>query len=436
MHNTECGQRRCGPIPAYSDLVAATIHDLRQPLQTSGLLRGLLAIRAADEQATALLSRLDDALTSMSEILETLSGINQIESGTVRPDITDFRADALLNRLWADFATATQTKGSALRVVLSSLSIRSDSGLLLRLLREMVATAMKGAEGPHKLLLGCRRRGGMLRIEVLGRGIAVEANGSVMIRYLGHLLGHPVRAVSSGHGLAVDVPLAREETTERLPLRPSPEEPASLGAGHAAMSLSEPGLGGRTVYVVDDDRALCDAMRDLLVEHGWEVEISPSAEAFLETEPPGHEGVLLVDAVMPGMGGLELLRRIRSRRPLPAIVMTGHGDIAMAVDAMKAGARDFIEKPIRCEDLLAAIDRIQGATSPSAHHVATATIIAGLTARERQVMELVLAGHPSKRIAHELGISQRTVESHRAAVMKKAGVKSLAALIRVALASA
>lgn len=432
MHDTESGQRRCDPIPAYSDLVAATIHDLRQPLQTSGLLRGLLAIRAADEHATALLSRLDDALTSMSEILDTLSGINQIESGTVRPDITDFRADALLNRLRADFAMATGTKGSVLRVVPSSLSIRSDSGLLLRLLREMVATAMKGAEGPHKLLLGCRRRGRMLRIKALRRGNAVGTNGSALIRYLGYLLGHPVRAVSSGRGLAVDVPLAREETAGR----PSPDEPASLGAGHAAVSLSETGGGGRTIYVVDDDRALCDAMRDLLVEHGWEVEISPSAEAFLETEPPGHEGVLLVDAVMPGMGGLELLRRIRSRRPLPAIVMTGHGDIAMAVDAMKAGASDFIEKPVRCEDLLAAIDRIQGATPPSAHHGTTAAIIAGLTARERQVMELVLAGHPSKRIAHELGISQRTVESHRAAVMKKAGVKSLAALVRAALASA
>ena len=119
-------------------------------------------------------------------------------------------------------------------------------------------------------------------------------------------------------------------------------------------------------------------------------------------------------------------------------MITGQGDVPMAVEAMKAGAADFIEKPIRRDELFASIDRALEQTRDSAklsvRREAAATRLAGLTARQRQVMELVLAGHPSKNIATDLGISQRTVENHRAAVMKKTGSNSLSALIRLALA--
>jgi two-component system CheB/CheR fusion protein len=143
---------------------------------------------------------------------------------------------------------------------------------------------------------------------------------------------------------------------------------------------------------------------------------------------------------MPGMSGLDLLQRLKNEGArLPAIMITGQGDVPMAVEAMRAGAADFIEQPIRRDELFASIERALERTRDSAKtsvsREAAATRLAGVTARQRQIMELVLAGHPSKNIAADLGVSQRTVENHRAAVMKKTGSHSLSALIRLALAA-
>jgi two-component system CheB/CheR fusion protein len=195
------------------------------------------------------------------------------------------------------------------------------------------------------------------------------------------------------------------------------------------------------IFVVDDDRAVREALRDLLEADGRTVEIYDSCEAFLAVYRTGQQGCLVVDALMPGMSGLELLQRLKGERHrLPAIMITGHGDVAMAVEAMKAGAADFIEKPVGYKELLASVERALEQAGDSAKASAwkeTAThSIAGLTARQRQVMDLVLAGHPSKNIAADLGVSQRTVENHRAAVMKKTGSRSIPALIRMALAAA
>jgi two-component system, chemotaxis family, CheB/CheR fusion protein len=195
-----------------------------------------------------------------------------------------------------------------------------------------------------------------------------------------------------------------------------------------------------TVFVVDDDGAVREALGDLLREDGRTVEIYASSEAFLSAYQPGGEACLLVDARMPGMGGLELLHRLkRNGSRLPAIMITGQGDVPMAVEAMRAGAADFIEKPIRRDELFAsiehALEHIRDSAKLSVSQEVAAMRLAGLTARQRQIMELVLAGHPSKNIAADLGISQRTVENHRAAVMKKTGSHSLSALIRLALAA-
>ena len=192
--------------------------------------------------------------------------------------------------------------------------------------------------------------------------------------------------------------------------------------------------------MVDDDSAVREALRDLLEADGNTVEAFDSCEAFLDVYRPGRQGCLVVDARMPGMDGLELLQRLKGERHrLPAIMITGHGDVSMAVQAMKAGAVDFIEKPIGYKELLASVERAleqAGDTAKaSAWRETAATSIAGLTARQRQVMDLVLAGHPSKNIAADLGVSQRTVENHRAAVMKKTGSRSIPALIRLALAA-
>jgi two-component system CheB/CheR fusion protein len=192
--------------------------------------------------------------------------------------------------------------------------------------------------------------------------------------------------------------------------------------------------------VVDDDEAVRQSLRDLLRENGWTVEIHASAEAFLAAYRPGVEGCLLVDAMMPGMSGFALLQRLKDMGShLPAIMITGNGDVHMAVRAMQAGAADFIEKPVGNDELLASIDHALEQTRDSAKRAAwreaAAARLAALTARQRQILELVLAGHPSKNIAADLGISQRTVESHRNAIMHKTGSKSLPALVRLALAS-
>lgn len=153
------------------------------------------------------------------------------------------------------------------------------------------------------------------------------------------------------------------------------------------------------------------------------------------------EGCLLLDARLPGMTGLELIERLKAAgRSLATIVITGDGDVPLAVEAMKAGAVDFIEKPIGHVELLASIERaLDGNSDEIESTVVRSTavsLVASLTARQRQILDLVMAGHPSKNIAADLGISQRTVDNHRAAIMKKTGSKSMPALIRIAIAAA
>jgi two-component system CheB/CheR fusion protein len=195
-----------------------------------------------------------------------------------------------------------------------------------------------------------------------------------------------------------------------------------------------------TIFIVDDDRDIREAMRGLLANAGYRVKTNADAQAFLNSHRAEDKGCLIVDVRMPGMNGLEMLARLAvAGGRLPAIVITGKGDIAMAVQAMRAGAADFIEKPVNPETLLAAVDRVlRNAASPaqrSAMRAASAMRIASLTKREREVMGLVVLGHLNKEIAARLGINQRTIEVHRAAVMKKTGASSLSELVRLEIAA-
>jgi two-component system CheB/CheR fusion protein len=161
-------------------------------------------------------------------------------------------------------------------------------------------------------------------------------------------------------------------------------------------------------------------------------------EAFLSGPPKASKACLLLDANLPGMSGFDLLRSLsRLKIHMPTIMFTGEGDIKLAVQAMQAGAFDFIEKPVGRARLLAAVSRAlaQSKDSENAHELQqrAALQIASLTVRQRQIMDLVLAGTASKNIAADLGISQRTVEKHRAAIMEKTGTKSTPALARLAM---
>ena len=195
-----------------------------------------------------------------------------------------------------------------------------------------------------------------------------------------------------------------------------------------------------TIYVVDDDTDICEGFRAVLEGAGHIVETFATSEAFLQAYRPGRGGCLLVDGYLPGLNGLQLLHRLRgSGDRLPAIMITGNSDVQMAVETMKAGASDFIEKPVGASELLAgvvrALEQSHDLNKAVAWRADAASRIANLTSRQRQIMDMVLAGHPSKNIAADLGISQRTVENHRAVIMTKTGSKSLPALARLALAA-
>jgi two-component system, chemotaxis family, CheB/CheR fusion protein len=194
----------------------------------------------------------------------------------------------------------------------------------------------------------------------------------------------------------------------------------------------------QTTFVVDDDRLLLEGLSSLLRSRGEQVEVFQSGESFLENYTPVRRGCLVVDDKLPGLRGIELLERLKAEgATLPAIMITGHGDVSIAVRAMKAGAIDYLEKPLFHERLLSAIeyalDLDRGSAEALAHRQQLVARVAALTQRERQVMDLVVKGASSKSIARILNISQRTVETHRAAVMKRTGARSLPELIRIVM---
>lgn len=195
------------------------------------------------------------------------------------------------------------------------------------------------------------------------------------------------------------------------------------------------------VYIVEDDNVLRRNLRDLLEHEGRAVEDFCDSEEFLASFSPGKEACLMTDANLPGISGLALLEHLNEMGwQLPTIMISGCSGIGVAVQAMKAGAIDFIEKPASCAILVASVDRalkLSRDTKILIDCQMTATAhMEGLTPRQYEVMDMVLAGHPSKNIAADLRISQRTVENHRASIMRKTGTKSLPALARLALAAA
>jgi len=194
----------------------------------------------------------------------------------------------------------------------------------------------------------------------------------------------------------------------------------------------------KTVFVVDDDAAVRQGLRFMLRAAGYSVEAFPSARSFLEEYDPRPGGCLLLDVQMPQMSGLELQQRINVRGwRIPVIFITGHGTVQLAIAAVKAGAFDFIEKPLREEALLESIERaLHWNDRAYEERLERATLqgrLALLTPREREVFELVAAGEPNKVIARHLGISFRTVELHRAHIIEKLQARSLSDRIRLAI---
>jgi two-component system response regulator FixJ len=196
----------------------------------------------------------------------------------------------------------------------------------------------------------------------------------------------------------------------------------------------------RTIYIIDDDEAARDSLQFLLETAGLTARTYETATAFLKTLPDTGVGCVITDVRMPGMTGLELLKSLKARAfPLPVIVITGHGDIPLAVEAMREGAADFLEKPYNDDALLQSIERAvassQSSTKSDDAKIDILRRIGDLSGREAEVLRGLIAGKSNKVIAIELDISPRTVEIYRANVMSKMGADSLPALVKMAIAA-
>ncbi len=343
-------------------------------------------------------------------------------------------------------AEAAGSRSGAILVIEDDPEVRELLELFLKGEGHRVATAHDGAEAIEHLRRGTLRPdliiadynlpGDMNGLQVTKTLREKLHRDTPVIVLTGDISTGTLRDISRARCLQLNKPVKVKELTaviqRLLPITtPHPEL-------RTTVSLDEP--ANPVIYIVDDDGLVRQAIRSVFEDQGYVVEDFASSEAFLARYVAGSKACLLVDAYLPGMNGLELLEHLKSAGVhLPSIMITGDSDVSMAVQAMKAGALDFIEKPIGRTDLLASVERAFERASDAgkllAWKTSAANHIAGLTLRQREIMGMVLAGRPSKIIAADLGLSQRTVENHRAAIMKKTGVNSLPELARLALAA-
>ncbi len=576
---------------AKSRFLAAASHDLRQPLQTLELLHGVLEQQIVSPQARTTLLQIGPATSRMGELIDSLLDLDQIETGSLKLEITDISVEPLLTRAVAEFAPLASAKGLDLRCVPRPAVIRGDRRLLVRILGNLLSNAIKYTD-EGRILVGCRQRGEGLRIEVWDTGIGIPADrisdvfgefdrvqpadggkaglglGLHIVKRFADLLGYEIDIRSNpGRGTMLalvvrhadfaDIPgpapagppaasaspsvllvedddvqrdalrallelkgyrvtAARTSTDAMARLRRAPadrphvivtdfnlpdgifgtdlvrqvrdelnaEIPALILSGRrpdtalspakaddlqflgkpvkpsrllaAVESLAQRSLpdwqpwagdGGQwpqlrslpradaDIAVIDDDAGVRDATRVALEAHGYRIETFPSAETFLAD--PGHDRFrcLLVDVSLPGIGGLELQRRLKSEPRQPCIIfLTGTGELPVAVEAMREGAADFLQKPVGSADLAESVARaLEKETEtipPQTNQADIAARLATLTHREREILDRIVVGQLNKNIAADLGISERTTEHHRQNVMRKMGVKSLAMLVR------
>jgi two-component system CheB/CheR fusion protein len=301
-----------------------------------------------------------------------------------------------------------------------------------------LALAAGGAYSPGILLSDYNLPGNLDGLEIASR-LRQDLRCEIPVIILtGDMSTETLHAITARNCCHFSKPVKLAELLRTIDDLLAPAQPVA----HQPVLEAKP--GGRpvtaVVFVVDDDSNIRQAIRAVLESDSWTVEDYPTCEAFLEAYRPGRGSCLLIDAYLPGMSGLELLNRLQAAGDhLPAIMITGNSDVPMAVEAMRAGASDFIEKPITAAELIASVERAIEQSKDVSERIlwreSAKSSLAELTRRQREIMGLVLAGHPSKNIATDLGISQRTVENHRASIMRKTKSRSLPALARLALAA-
>ncbi len=303
-----------------------------------------------------------------------------------------------------------------------------------------LALLTKGAVDPDLILSDYNLPNGLDGAELALQIRATLRTEIPVIILTGDISTAALRNITLGNCVKLHKPVKLQETLQAIQKLLPPQHVAS--APRIAQS-PEPSFhaGAPVVFIVDDDASVRATLRSVLEDDGKIVEDYDSCEAFLAAYRPGRDECLLLDAYMPGMNGLELLEKLRgSGHVAPTIMITGASDVQIAVQAMKAGASDFIEKPVGRDELLASVERAlaqsRDSNKQSSWRQEATERMANLTPRQRQIVDMVLAGVPSKNIAADLGISQRTVENHRASIMRKTGAKSMPALARLAVAAA
>ena len=371
---------------AKSHFLAAASHDLRQPLQTLALLQGLLANRVEGTVSESLVARLDETVGAMSGMLNTLLDINQIEAGVVRAEAVDFRIDDLLRDLKDAFAYHAKAQGLDLRVVSCGLTVHSDPRLLEQMLRNLVSNALKYTR-KGKVLLGCRRSGGSVRIEVWDTGIGIpddelksifeeyhqldnaarERNrglglGLSIVRRLGTLLGHRVSVRSRpgrGSVFSVEAPLRRHDPATPPPLAATASAEAAPSAPAQDTRIAPAARRTGTVLVVEDDPEVRELLALILSDDGHQAVVVPDGPAAMELveRVSVHPDLLLTDYNLPNrMNGLVVAATLRARlgSDLPVIMLTG--DISTkALSAIAAHRCLQLNKPVKAAELTQAI---------------------------------------------------------------------------------
>ncbi|MEO6152316.1 MAG: response regulator [Croceibacterium sp.] len=303
-----------------------------------------------------------------------------------------------------------------------------------------LALVAKGAIRPDIVLADFNLPGAIDGLDVIGQ-IRKVLNYSVPgIILTGDISKSTQARIATGDCVLLSKPVKAHELTAAIETLLGMSAPWTILPPSDHALLGQAATSDAIIIVVDDDADVRVSIRDVLECDGHLVEDFPDAESYLAAYRSEREGCILLDAGLPGMSGIELLERLQTMGSrMRTIMLTGSNDIALAISAMKAGACDFIEKPVGKDALMASIGR---ALAQSHDDSMTRTLeetaarhVEELTPRQREIMDLVLSGHPSKNIAADLGISQRTVENHRASIMHRMDAKSLPELARQALAA-
>jgi FixJ family two-component response regulator len=445
------------------EMASSVAHELNQPLTAinnycSGMVTRIKDKKITDEDLLGALEKTSRQAQRAGQIIQRIrSFVKRSEPNRTLSDVPGMVAEAVE---LAEIEFRRRNVRLTYHIAARLPELRVDPILIEQVLVNLMKNAAESID-TAAATLGAAQRG--------AAGIAQDRGGPARGGVLGHR--HRPGAGTGGHGAPVRGLLLHQgrrhgHRAEPVPqhrgIAPRPDAGAEplqwsggcrllllvLDSGHRqpanrciqgfrgnCMSLI-PKKG--TVYVVDDDEAVRDSLQWLLEGKDYRVRCFDSAESFLSRYDPREVACLIVDIRMAGMTGLELQDRLIERRsPLPIVFITGHGDVPMAVNTMKKGAMDFIQKPFNEEALATLVERMLGhARSAFADHQQTASrdaLISKLTGRESQVLERIVAGRLNKQIADDLGISIKTVEAHRANIMEKLNANTVADLLKIAL---